>query len=162
MGKKTGPNPTDRAKSGTKRSLLTDGAGVPIGICVAAANTVDFKLVAETIESIPLVRPVENEPMAVENLCLDAGYDKELVRELGELFGYTLHIVPRDKEARELKRLLRQAGKKARRWVVERGHSWFNRFRALLIRWEKKAENYLAELHLACAIISFRAAGLLR
>ena len=82
-----------------------------------------------------------------------------LVRELGELFGYTLHIVPRDKEARELKR---QAGKKARRWVVERSHSWFNRFRALLIRWEKKAENYLSELHLACAFITFHAAGLLR
>ena len=131
MGKKTGPNPTDRAKSCTKRSLLTNGSGVPIGLCVAAANTVDFKLVAETIESIPLVRPVENDPFAVENLCLDAGYDHELVRELGDLFGYTLHIVPRDKEARELKR---QAGKKARRWVVERSHSWFNRFRALLIR----------------------------
>ena len=159
MGKKTGPNPTDRAKSGTKRSLLTDGAGVPIGLCVAAANTVDFKLVAQTIESIPLVRPVENDPFAIEKVCLDAGYDHEMVRELGELFGYTLHIVPRDKEARELKR---QAGKKARRWVVERSHSWFNRFRALLIRWEKKAENYLAELHLACAFITFHAAGLLR
>jgi putative transposase len=128
-------------------------------LCVAAANTVDFKLVAETIESIPYVRPVENDPFAIENLCLDAGYDHEMVRELGEVFGYTLHIVPRDKEARELKRL---AGKKARRWVVERSHSWFNRFRALLIRWEKKAENYLAELHLACAFITFHAAGLLR
>ena len=134
---------------------------MPIGLCVAAANTVDFKLVAQTIESIPLVRPVEADPFAIENLCLDAGYNYELVRELGELFGYTLHIVARDREARELKQL-RQAGKKARWWVVERGHSWFNRFRALLIRWEKKAENYLAELHLACAIITFRAAGLLR
>ncbi len=132
---------------------------MPIGLCVASANTVDFKLVAQTIESIPLVRSVEANPLAVENLCLDAGYDHALARELGELFGYTLHIVPRDKEARELKR---QVGKKARRWVVERGHSWINCFRALLIRWEKKAENYLAELHLVCAIISFRAAGLLR
>jgi transposase len=139
--------------------LLTDGAGIPIGLCLAAANTVDFKLVAQTIESIPLVRPVEAEPRAIENLCLDAGYDHALVRELGELFGYTLHIVPRDREARELKRVV---GKKARRWVVERSHSWFNRFRALLIRWEKKAENYLSELHLACAFITFRAFGLLR
>lgn len=132
---------------------------MPIGLCVAAANTVDFKLVAKTIESIPLVRPVEDNPFAIEHLCLDAGYDKDLVRELGELFGYTLHIVPRNKEARELKRHL---GKKARRWVVERSHSWFNRYRAILIRWEKKAANYLAMLHLTCAIISFRAAGLLR
>jgi transposase len=119
---------------------------------------VDFKLVAETIESIPLVRPVKLNPFAIENLCLDAGYDYDLVRELGALFGYTLHIVPRDKEARELKQ---QAGKKARRWVVERGHSWLNCFRALLIRWAKKSENYLAELHLACAVITFRASSLL-
>jgi transposase len=159
VGKKIGPNPTDRAKSGTKRSLLTDGVGVPIGLCVAAANTVDFKLVAKTIESIPLVRPVEADPFAIEHLCLDAGYDKDLVRELGDLFGYTLHIVPRNKEARELKK---QLGKQARRWVVERSHSWFNRYRAILIRWEKKVANYLAMLHLTCAIISFRAAGLLR
>lgn len=109
---------------------------------------------AETIISIPLVRPVEADPFALENLCLDAGYDHALVRELGEQFGYSLHIVPRNKEARELKR---QAGKKARLWVVERGHSWLNCFRALLIRWAKYAGNYLAELHLACAVITFRA-----
>lgn len=92
--------------------------------------------------------------LALENRCLDADYDHDLVRELGELFGYTLHIVPRDKEARELKR---QTGKKVRRWMVERGHSWLNCFRALLIRWAKYAENFLAELHLACAVITFRA-----
>ncbi len=81
-------------------------------MCVAGANTVDFKLVAQTIENIALVRPVEADPFAIENLCLDAGYDHALVLELGELFAYSLRIVPRDKEARELKK---QAGKKARR-----------------------------------------------
>ena len=50
--------------------------------------------------------------------------------------------------------------KKARRWVVERTHSWMNRFRRILIRWEKKPENYIAMLHFACALIAFRAAGL--
>lgn len=49
-------------------------------------------------------------------------------------------------------------GYRARRWVVERTHSWINRFRRLLIRWEKKAENYLGMLELACAYIAFRAA----
>ena len=49
----------------------------------------------------------------------------------------------------------------ARRWVVERTHSWMNRFRGVLIRWEKKVENYLGLLHLACAWITYRAAGLL-
>jgi len=54
----------------------------------------------------------------------------------------------------------RQAGFKARRWVVERTHSWMNRFRRVLIRWDKQADNYLAFLHFACALIAFRAAGL--
>jgi hypothetical protein len=40
-------------------------------------------------------------------------------------------------------------------------HSWFNRFRRLLIRWEKKPENYLAFLHFTCAWVTFRAAGIL-
>ena len=60
----------------------------------------------------------------------------------------------------EAKQLAQEAGRRARRWVVERPHSWMNRFRRILIRWEKKPENYLAFLHFACALIAFRAAGL--
>ena len=55
MGEKTGPNPTDRAKCGTKRSLLTDAAGVPIGLAIAGANRNDFKLFAETVRSVQWV-----------------------------------------------------------------------------------------------------------
>jgi putative transposase len=47
---------------------------------------------------------------------------------------------------------------RAKRWVVERSHAWMNRFRRLLIRWEKKTENYQAMLDLACAYITFRMA----
>ena len=54
----------------------------------------------------------------------------------------------------------KEAGERARRWVVERTHNWINRFRRILTRWEKKAENYAAFLHFACALIAFRAAGL--
>jgi putative transposase len=72
-------------------------------------------------------------------------------------FGYTLHIKSRGDEARDLRGVPRY---RARRWVVERTHSWLNRFRRLLIRWEKKADNYLAMLHFACAFITFRASGL--
>ena len=57
--------------------------------------------------------------------------------------------------------LKRHAGAKARRWVVERTHSWMNRFRRLLIRWDKKVPNYKAFLHLACACITYQAAGVL-
>lgn len=72
-------------------------------------------------------------------------------------FGFTAHIRSRGEEAHTLKK---EAGQRARRWVVERTYSWMNRFRRILIRWEKKAENYVAFLHFACALIAFRAAGL--
>jgi len=91
-------------------------------------------------------------------MCLDAGYVGDEVQELGESFGFTMHVRPRGEEAQELKKGII---KKARRWVVERTHSWMNRFRGILIRWEKKLENYLGMLHLACGIITWRATGLL-
>ena len=72
-------------------------------------------------------------------------------------FGFPAHIRSRGEEA---KVLAREAGKRARRWVVERSHSWLNRFRRLLVRWDKQPEHSLAFLHLACALIAFRAAGL--
>jgi putative transposase len=72
-------------------------------------------------------------------------------------FGYTAHIRSGGEEAQAIKR---EAGFKARRWVVKLTHSWMNRFRRILIRWEKKPENYLALLHFVCAIITFRCAGL--
>ena len=80
-GEATGKNPTDRAKLGTKRSILTDGAGVPLGIVVSGANTPDMKLVETTLDSIPVERPT---PTATDpqNLCLDKGYDYPQVREL--------------------------------------------------------------------------------
>ena len=155
-GKKTARNPTDRGKSGVKRSLLTDGHGVPIGLAIDGANRHDMKLVRATIESLVAARPEasEEEP---QGMCLDKGYDYEAVREILAEFGFTAHIKARGEEAKELKA---EAGKRARRWVVERSHSWMNRFRRILVRWDKKPENYLAFLHFACALISFRAAGL--
>jgi putative transposase len=157
VGKKTGPNPTDRGKAGTKRSLLTEAAGVPIGLAVDGANRVDFKMTQETIQSIPVARPVPT-PEKPQGMCQDKGYDYEEVRALLQAFGFTAHIRARGEEAQAIKK---EAGFKARRWVVERTHSWMNRFRRLLIRWEKKAANYLGLLHLACAYITYRQSGLL-
>ena len=157
MGKKTGPNPTDRAKTGTKRSLLTDGAGVPLGVAVAGANRPDFKLARETLLSVPVDWP-EPTPEEPQGLSVDKGYDYEEVRAIVEEFGFTAHIRSRGEEMKEMKR---NARTKARRWVVERTHSWMNRFRRVLSRWDKKACNYVAFLHLACAYITYRQAGLL-
>jgi putative transposase len=153
----TGPKPTDRAKRGVKRSLLVESHGIPIGLAVEGANRNDFEMGRATLESLPIARP-ELAQKAPQHLCLDKGYDYDEVRELGKTFGYTLHIRPRNEEVQALKR---HVGFKAKRWVVERTHSWMNRFRSVLIRWDKKVENYLGLLHLACACITYRATGLL-
>jgi len=155
-GKKCGPNPTDRAKEGVKRSLLTEANGVPVGLAVEGANRNDFKMMQATLESIPVKRPkpIRKKP---QGLCLDKGYDYDEARDLAMEFGYTAHIRTRGEEAQALKRA---TGFKARRWVVERTHSWMNRFRRILTRWEKKVENYLGLLHLVCAVITYRCAGL--
>lgn len=152
-----GPNPTDRAKGGVKRSLLTDGAGIPLGVAVEGANRNDFKMVAETLGSIPVRRPRPGAG-ARQNLCLDKGYDYDEVRELAEAFRFTAHIRSRGEEAQAQRR---SARRRARRWVVERTHSWMNRFRRILVRWEKRAASYLAMLHLALGVITWRASGLL-
>ena len=156
-GKKVGKNPTDRGKIGTKRSVLTDGGGVPIGLAVAGANRHDFKLVEETITRIPVERPAPTLEQP-QGLCLDKGYDYDEVRALLAEFGFTAHIRGRGEEAQAIKH---EAGYKARRWVVERTHSWMNRFRRLLVRWDKNVRNYLAFLHLACAYLTYRQSGLL-
>lgn len=130
---------------------------MPVGLAAAGANRNDFKLLRETIESVPVPRPGPSDERP-QGVCLDKGYDYDEVRGLLAEFGFTAHIRARGEEAEAIKR---EAGYKARRWVVERGHSWMNRFRAVLVRWEKKAANHLALLHLACAHIAFKQAGLL-
>ena len=139
-----------------KRSLLTEGHGVPIGLTIEGANRHDMKLVRPTIESIVIERPEPSEEQP-QGMCLDKGYDYQEVRDILDAFGLTAHIRPRGEE---VEAITRQAGFKARRWVVERAHSWMNRFRRLLVRWDKKPENYLAFLHFVCGLIAFRAAGL--
>ena len=68
---------------------------------------------------------------------------------------------PTSAPGEEAQAIKKEAGYKARRWVVERTHSWTNRFRRILVRWDKSPRNYIAFLHFACALIAFRAAGLL-
>jgi putative transposase len=125
-------------------------------LAVEGANRNDMKLVRATLESIPVERP-EPTPEQPQGMCMDKGYDYDEVRQIVEEFGFTAHIKARGEEAKEIKG---KAGFKARRWVVERTHSWMNRFRGILIRWCKKPENYIAMLHFAFAIITYRCAGL--
>lgn len=130
--------------------------GVPVGLAIAGANMNDFKLARETLESIPVKRPrpLLHKP---QHLCMDKGYDYNEVRGLAKEFRFTAHIRSRVEEAKLLRRSARF---RARRWVSERAHSWMNRFRRILIRWEKKPENYLGMLHLTLGCIAYRASGL--
>ncbi len=151
MGEKTGPSPTDRGKRGVKRSVLTDGLGVPLGAVIDGANRNDHKLMRQTLQAIPVERPKPT-PRRPQHLCLDKGFNYDEPRVLAAEFGFTLHLRTRGEEVTAK----RHARAKARRWVVERTHSWLNRFRSILIRWTKKPDNYLALLHLACGIITWR------
>jgi transposase len=131
---------------------VTEGHGVPVGVVAEAANRHDSKLVEETLDA-RVIQPPPQEAFK-QNLCLDAGYDSLNMPDRVEAKGLIPHIRSRDKE-RDLKK--RIPGYRARRWVVERTHSWMNRFRRILIRWEKRADNYLAMLQFACAIITLQA-----
>lgn len=87
------------------------------------------------------------------HLCADAAYTGEPARHIIEERGFIPHVKGRGQEARELQR---EPGQRARRWIVEVAHSWFNRFRKLLVRYEKLHCTYVALNHLAASIIAFR------
>ena len=154
-GKKSGKNPTDRGKLGVKRSVLTDARGVPLGVAIDGANAHDQRLLRDTLRSIPVRRP--GQPPPRQHLCLDKGYFGKRSTATAKRFGYVPHIRCRGEERRRCRR----TGQKARRWVVEAAHSWTNRARRLLIRWEKKAANYLGFVHLQFGLIALRRSGIL-
>lgn len=154
-GEATGPNPTDRGKSGTKRSVLTEGAGIPIAIVSAGANRTDMKLLAETLEATVIARPDSTEENR-QHLCLDKGYDYADCQQTAEENGYIAHIRSRGEEKAEKEH---HPDYKPRRWVVEVCHSWINRFRKILVRFEKKCTHHLGLLQIACAYIVLKRAG---
>ena len=135
---------------GTKRSILTDARGIPLSVVLDGANRHDIKLLEKTLDKMVIFRPevTDDKP---QNLCLDAGYTgaEKIISDCR----YILHIRPRNKEKEEK---INNPDFKARRWVVEVTHSFLNRFRKLLVRYEKKEKNYLALIQFACSIIVWR------
>ena len=123
---------------------------MPLGLAISGANTHDQKLLFATLDSLPLARPQRSSRR--QHLCLDKGYDCDAIRQRVRRRGYVPHIRSRGEEQSEK----RMRGKRARRWVVERIASWLNRYRRILVRWEKKAANYEALLHLVFAHILWR------
>ncbi len=149
--KKTGPNPTDRAKQGTKRSLLVDGTGLPLSVVTAGANRHDSKLLADTLDAVAVPLPLGE--IAI-GLCLDKGYDYAFVRTLVAERGLEAHIRSRGQEKAEKQR---NPEARARRWVVERTHAWLNAFRGIKIRWVRDDVSYDAFLFTAMAAICLNA-----
>lgn len=142
-GEAAGPSPVDRGKQGTKRSLLTDALGVPLGCVVAPANRHDSPLLRPTLEK--LARFGFDLPELI-TVHLDAGYDSAVTRELLDELGCAAVISAKGTGL--------QAGA---RWVIERTNSWHNRgFRKLAICTERRVDVIEAFIALANAIILVR------
>lgn len=151
-GNVRGPNPTDRAKPGTKTSLLVEEDGGPLSAVLAGANVPDFKLLDATLESLVVERPTPT-PEQPQHLCQDKGYDNRPSEAVVEAYGYIPHIRRIGEEKLDEHRVKRFP---ARRWVVERTLAWLSKCRALLVRYDKHGRNYLGLLCLACALLWYR------
>jgi putative transposase len=161
-GGKTGKNPTDRGKAGTKRHFLTDRRGMPLAAMLSGANEVDKAAALPTVRA-RVVKPPAREAtpaMRVTHFAADKAYDDDRLRRGLRRFGYVLHIArKRTRGEPDVPAVITGRQHPARRWVVERTNSWHNRFRALKLRWEKKPENYLGLIQFASALIIFRFLG---
>jgi putative transposase len=118
-------------------------------LVVSGAQRHDVKLLEPTLDAVVVERPKRG----TEHLCADKGYVGKPAEETMRGRGYTPHVRQRLEEALTKKRNPRY---RPRRWVVERTHSWMNRWRKLLVRFEKRADSYEGLLELACALIAFR------
>jgi putative transposase len=136
--------------------LLVDAKGIPLSLAIAPANRHDCKLVELTLEKQMIARPIPSAD-APQHMCMDKGYDSKWVRASLAQQRYVEHVRSRGEE-RSAK--IEDPNYSPRRWPVERTHGWLKRFRGILIRWTKRDDLYEAMLHLACAIICWRRAGL--
>jgi transposase len=130
-----------------------DGTGVPLALVVTGANRHDVSQLEAVLDAFQVERPDIFE--TPQHLCLDKGYSGEPALEIVVVRGFIPHIKSRGQERMEKQH---RPECKARRWIVESAHSWMNRFRKILVRFEKLESSYLGLLMLACAFIAFRKA----
>jgi len=149
-GSKTGKNPTDRAKLGSKVHLLVDERGAPLAVFITGANEHD-KWSADDL----IVHIVAKRPNSEQHFCADKGYDYQDVHVFVGLKNYIAHIKHRRRrnEPKEECPIPGEASFPARRWVVERTFAWLSKRRSIATRWCKKPQNWLAFVHLACSQI---------
>ena len=154
-GTKTGRNPTDRGKSGSKLHILVDEKGAPLALHISAANQHDKCSADDLMNGIVVERP---KPDQVEqHLCADKGYDYQAVHQTLAQGSYISHVKHRRKrnEPKDELPIPDQKRHPAHRWVVERTISWLGKRRSIRIRWCKKDPNWLALIKFACAHILF-------
>ena len=148
-GTQTGPNPTDRAKRGSKRHLICDGQGVPLAVRLTGANRNDSQEALALVDAIPPLHGARGRPRKRPDCVLgDRGYDAAAIRR-----GLRArHIVP----WLAMRRTPHGSGLGRWRWVVERTFSWLSQFRRLRVRYDKRADIHEAFLSLGCAMICWR------
>jgi putative transposase len=134
---------------------LTEGGGIPLALVVTGAQRQEMTQLANVLAARVRV-PVAPEAGAERHLCLDRGYDSAACRETAVAHGYVPHIPPKASAARPLPPPGDPGRHPPRRWVVEVSHSWCNRFRRVLVRWEKKGANYLGFVQLAACLLIYR------
>ena len=151
-GEKTGENPTDRGKQGTKRHLVVDKEGIPLAIQLTGANVSDTTMLEQTVDAIvPIKGPKGRPRKRPAKLHADKGYESRKNKAALRRRGITPRIARKGIESKE--RLGRH------RWVVERTHSWLNRFRRLKVRYERRADIHEAFLKIGCALICLNFIG---
>jgi transposase len=148
-GLQTGPNPTDRAKPGSKRHLICDGRGVPLAIQLTGANRNDSKQALALVDAIPTLQGERGRPRHRPDCVLgDRGYDAEEIRQ-----GLRArHISPLVAK----RNTWHGSGLGHWRWLVARTFAWLNQFRRLRIRYEKRADIHEAFLILGCILICWK------
>jgi putative transposase len=157
-GDQTGPNPTDRAKSGSKRHVWVDQRGAPLAIHLTSANLNDHLAVMDLLKQLIVPRPKTKDRL--QHICADKAYDSEPLREQLRRRNFQPHLRKRDFGTNLVPPPLEAKIHPARRWVVERTISWQNDFRSLRVRWAKKSSNWLALIYFACTLILWRMCSL--
>lgn len=132
--------------------MLTEAEGGPVAVVVAPANVHDSLVLQDVLEAV-VVEPPNPVTELKQHLCLDKAFDGKPSEATVKAFGYQPHIRRIGEEKLDAKKRKRHP---ARRWVVERTIAWLNKCRGILIRWDKKAENYLGLIQLACALLWHR------
>src|SRR5262249_6594861 len=145
-GEKTGPNPTDRGKSGSKHHLLTDANGIPLANQLTAANAHDVTQLLPLVDAIPPVHGHRGRPRQRPELVQgDRAYHSHPHRKELRRRGIEPLLARRHTE--------HGSGLGVYRWVVERSFSWPHQFRRLRVRCERRDDIHQAFLTLGCIII---------